>query len=812
MIHAARFTLLSSVVAFVLIVAAERAAFSQAAPKPAATPATGESIEAPWPRTIARDGYDILIYQPQVERWQGDKLEARSAVSIAKEASPVPVLGVVWFSAYTSVDRSNDMVALENVKVDRVNFPSSPAESNEYLSAIREHLPTGARTISLARLKAQLAIGDAEKESAKAVAVKNDPPRIIYSSTPAMLVLIDGKPVLRPASGSKFLRAINTRALVLLDEAKGEYYLRALGRWMQAAAVEGPWTPVKTPPAALDAALKGAGKEVNLLDEPGPDIAEAVKQGIVPTFYVSLTPAELLQSTGQAEYAPIPDTDLLYVRNMSSNVLIDTSSQDYYVLISGRWFRSKSLADGPWDYVANDKLPASFAKIPDNHPKGEVLSAVSGTPQAAESLIDNQIPQTAAVDRKKASLKVAYDGEPQWKSIEGTSLRYVANSPTPVILAENGRYYAVDNGVWFTANTPNGPWAVADDIPAEIYSIPASSPMHNVSYVRVYDSTPDYVYVGYTPGYYGTVVAPDGVVYYGTGYYYPSWVGADWYPWLPTYGFGSGFVWGAVTGFAIGAIADAVWHGGPWRDHDWNIHNEFNFNRNDVYNRWDSNTVRARVDGRDHERVHAGQHDRIADRDGKLAGKDLKEGRAIGDRDALAGKGGDKGGMHDKARDAKLDKDGKAKQADRDAKPDKGGKAKQAGLDKGAGKGKQAAKDAKGSANRNAPKDLYAGKDGNVYQRGKEGWEKHDGKQFAHTGDHARDHVQHLDRSQKARHQGDARHHAAQRGGSGIPHGGGAHIGGRPGGGGGSFHGGGHRGGGGGGHRGGGGGRGGGRR
>ena len=113
MIHAARFTLLSSVIVFALTVAAERSAFSQAAPKPAAAPAPGGSIEAPWPRTIARDGYDILIYQPQVDRWEGDKLEARSAVSIAKEASPVPALGVVWFSARTSVDRSNDMVALE---------------------------------------------------------------------------------------------------------------------------------------------------------------------------------------------------------------------------------------------------------------------------------------------------------------------------------------------------------------------------------------------------------------------------------------------------------------------------------------------------------------------------------------------------------------------------------------------------------------------------------------------------------------------------------------------------------------------------
>jgi hypothetical protein len=713
--------------------------------RPAASQ-TVPSVEAPWPRTIARDGYDILIYQPQIERWQGNHLEARSAVSIAKETTPAPTLGVVWFSASTSVDRSNDLVALENIKVDRVSFPSAPDDTDEYAAAIRAHLPVGARTISLPRLKAELAIGEAEKQSATAVRVKNDPPRIIYSATPAMLVLIDGKPVLRPVPGTRLLRAINTRALILLDEVKGEYYLRALGRWIQAPDIEGPWTQAKSPPASLETALKAAGKDANLLEQPGPDIAEAVKQGVLPAFYVSQTPAELLQSTGQAEYAPIAGTDLLYVRNMSSHLLIDTSSQDHYVLISGRWFRSRSLADGQWEFVANDNLPADFAKIPESHQKGDVLAAVSGTPQSIEALIDNQIPQTAAVDRKKTSVKIAYDGSPQFRPIEGTSLRYAANSPTPVILAENGRYYAVDNGIWFTATAPGGPWTVADEVPAEIYSIPADSPLHNVSYVRIYDSTPEYVYVGYTPGYYGTVVAPGGVVYYGTGYYYPSWIGAYWYPWLPTYGFGTGFFWGAATGFAFGAIANAVWHGGPWGwDRDFNIHNDFNFSRDNVYDRWDRDTVRAHVDPRDHERFQSGQRDRVADREGKLGNqdrRDAKEGRAVAaDRgEGLAGKG------EAKRRDAALDK------------------GKGSGLDKSkaAGKAKDAAKQTKGQPHRDAHKDLYAGKDGHVYKRDAAGWQKHDGKQFAHAsqGDHAQ-----LNRAQNARHRGDAMHAARPGGG-----------------------------------------------
>ena len=762
----------------------------------AQAPASPPAAEAPWPRTIDADGYEILVYQPQIDRWQDDKIEARAAVSIEKDATPQPTLGVIWLSARTSVDRASGLVALDALKIERASFPSDVARTDEYLQAIRARVPANLRPISLERVKASLAVSDVERQSAKTETLRNDAPKIIFSSTPALLVLVDGNPVLRRVAGTKLVRAINTRAMILLDEGTGRYYLRALDRWMQAPAIEGPWTVAQNPPAALGTALSAVGKEADLLSEPGPEIADSVKQGVLPAIFVSTTPAELLQSTGQAEYAPIPGTGLLYVRNMSSHVIIDTPTQDYYVLISGRWFRSKSLADGPWEYVANSKLPADFAKIPDSHPKGEVLSSVNGTPQAQEAMIDNQIPQTAAVDRKKATAKIAYDGTPQLKQIEGTSLRYVVNSATPVIQVGN-RYYAVDNGVWFLSNSLSGPWVVADEVPADIYSIPASAPVHNVTYVRVYDSTPEYVYVGYTPGYYGTVLAPDGVVVYGTGYYYPGWTGDYWYPWLPTYGYGAGFAWGAATGFAIGFISGAVWHGGPWNwDRDFGIGNNVNFDRNNIYNRWSGDAVHARVDARDRDGTLADRDGKrgpqegraIADRDGKLdPGKRdgiQDKGKAIGDKGKAAG---DKGkGIADKGKSpgdkGKADGDKGKSIADKGKTPGDKGKSS-------AGKGKDVA--SKGGK-QGAHKDLYAGKDGHVYQRGTDGWQKHDGQKFAHEGrgDHG-----HLDRAQGARHHGEARHNVAHRGGGPQIGGGGRPGGGFQGGGGGGRGGGGRGGG-----------------
>ena len=69
-----------------------------------------------------------------------------------------------------------------------------------------------------------------------------------------------------------------------------------------------------------------------------------------------------------------------------------------------------------------------------------------------------------------------------------------------------------------------------------IYTIPPSSPIYYVTYVKIYEATPQYVYVGYTPGYLGTVVSPYGTVVYGTGYAYTPWIGSVWYPSPVTYG------------------------------------------------------------------------------------------------------------------------------------------------------------------------------------------------------------------------------------------------------------------------------------
>ena len=526
-----------------------------------------------WPRRVSGGSHTISVYTPQVDKWDGTALEARAAVSVDHPASPKQDFGVIWFTARTLVDRSNRLVALDSVQVVKANFPSAPEQQDTYLEILRSNAPRGVTTISLDRLQTNLAVTQAQSKPQQAQSVKNDPPRIFFSETPALLVLVDGKPVLRQTEGSKLLRIINTWALILFDQEAGKYYLRVLGKWMEAGAVEGPWRLAAKPPASLETVRQALARndQVNQLDDPAPGLKDAAAQGRYPVVYLSTVPAELLQTTGEPAFEPIDGTGLLDVKNTSANLLLDPRTADYYALISGRWFRTKSLAGGPWEYVDHEQLPPDFAKIPENHPRGTVLASVAGTPQAKEAVIDNSIPQTAQVDRAKTTLQVKYDGQPQLQAIAGTPLQYVVNSPFPVIRIDATSWYALKDGVWFVGTSGGGPWVVAASVPAVIYTIPPSSPVHYVTYVYVYGATPQYVTVGYTPGYYGTVVVPSNVVVYGTGYVYPVYVGTVWYPPPPTYGYGTGFAWG-------GAWGHCCWGGGTV-----NINNNININKLLVY-------------------------------------------------------------------------------------------------------------------------------------------------------------------------------------------------------------------------------------
>ena len=375
---------------------------------------------------------------------------------------------------------------------------------------------------------------------AESIRLKSDPPKIILSKTPAVLILIDGEPVYRSVEGTRYTRVLNTPALLLFDSSAGTFHLDGGRWWMTASSLKGPWTVAAYPPHELDDIKQQLTKDEE--KEPGAPSPTTSAEN-PPAVYVSTAPAELLITRGDPSYAPIPKTSLLYVTNLDNDIFMDTKSQRYYTLLAGRWFRTGSF-EGPWEWVAGDQLPHDFTRISPEGPKGHILASIPGTEQAREAVIANQVPQTATVRRSEAKLEVRYNGSPQFRPIEGTNLEYAINTSSEMIHAE-GRYYAIQHGVWFVADTPSGPWLVADMIPAEIYTIPPSSPLFHVRYSYIYGATPELVYVGYTPGYLGAFVS-DGIVVFGTGWWYPGvFCGDYWCGWPWTWGFGFQFsYWG----------------------------------------------------------------------------------------------------------------------------------------------------------------------------------------------------------------------------------------------------------------------------
>lgn len=478
-----------------------------------------------WPRRFTVDGTAFAIYQPQIEEWASNRFTARSAISVTESRGKQLSYGVLWFNARTEIDKANRLVTLNDFEVTKVSLPTvAPDKIVAYQTLLQANAKKKDDVIALDRLLADLSVNQANTDSGTHE-VKNDAPQVFFSTKPAILILIDGSPELRPVENTKLQRIINTRVLILQDPSNRQFYLRLMDGWLEAESLTGPWRIADKLPTDITKALEAAvaSKQVDLLDgaaagsaKPKPSLSGAAKENAIPEIHVTTSPAELLQTQGEPQIVPIEGTQLVYVANTENDIFVYTRTQNHYILVAGRWFSSQSMK-GPWTHVPAEKLPSDFAKIPPAHLKANVLASVPGTPQAKEALIANSIPQTATIKLSAATLTIKYDGAPRFKRIENTSLQYAVNTATPVIAVNSNSYYAVQNGVWFAANAPTGPWAVATSVPAVIYSIPPSSSVHYVTYVKIYGSTSDVVYVGYTPGYYGTVVSSSGVVVYGTG-------------------------------------------------------------------------------------------------------------------------------------------------------------------------------------------------------------------------------------------------------------------------------------------------------
>jgi hypothetical protein len=513
--------------------AAQTPAKKAAAPAPAPGPADGG-----WPRQYTHATGQLVMYEPQISAWPDQKqLTLHAAVAYTPTKATAPLLGTIIAEAKTRVAIEERLVDFSAFTITQTHFATASKEQvTQIAAALNAAIPERERVIALDRV---LAFVDSSAIRPRNVnGVKADPPAIFYSTRPAILINFDGKPIWSPIANNDLRFAVNTNWDVFEHPPTSTFYLRHDKIWMQAKSFEGPWQPASTLPPSFSKLPA---------DENWKDVRATLPVKAapsVPSTFVSTTPAELILLTGEPVYAPVAGTKLLWVRNTEADVFRLGATGAVYYLVAGRWFSSPGF-NGPWTF-ASLTLPEDFKRIPLEHERSRVLASVPGTVQAAEAVLLAQVPQTARVNKKELKAPpVEYQGTPAFEPIPSTTVARATNTDKDIIKVGD-LYYMCFQGVWFVSKQATGPWEVASSVPQQIYEIPISSPAHSVTYVTVEDDDDDeWVTFAAAAAYTGVMVSW-GCAVWGSGYYYPPYVGYGgfypvYYPHYPTYGYGASY-------------------------------------------------------------------------------------------------------------------------------------------------------------------------------------------------------------------------------------------------------------------------------
>src|SRR6185436_18010672 len=339
------------------------------------------------------------------------------------------------------------MVSFSDFTISESNFSTlSRDDTRALVDGLMKSMPVDERVISLDRVLE--AINRSTIRPKDTTGVKADPPEIFASSTPAVLLDLDGEPVWSPIKDNDLMFAVNTNWDLFQYKPSNTFYLRDEASWLKTPDLTEPWTAAGQLPESfkkLDDSENWKAVKANL---PGKPFAK----GAMPKVFYTTKPSELILTKGAPTYEPVTGTSLLWVNNTESDLFRLGQTGKFYYLVAGRWFSASTL-QGPWTFATPD-LPADFKKIPLEHPRSRVLASVPGTDQANEAVLLAEIPQTARVNKNELKAPdVEYQGNPDFQPIEGTDLARAVNTDKDVIKVGD-LYYMCFQAVWFMARSP----------------------------------------------------------------------------------------------------------------------------------------------------------------------------------------------------------------------------------------------------------------------------------------------------------------------------------------------------------------------
>lgn len=534
-----------------------------------------DDLDSWYPHTITRERGSMVIYAPQIDAWTDfNSMDAWVAFEITRAEDDAIYVGSVRFRAETETDIASREVLLHSFEILDLSIKGVEEDSDEYqlahagISALSRTIPLD---LVLEYLPQEIPIADGGD-------LNPEPPQIFASSRPALLLSVDTEPMFVPVGESDLQFLLNSNWDVLRVGEDGALFLCYQEAWLTARDIAGPWKWADALPAKLGEVPDDANWQnvIACLPENSGDLE--VPRQPAPTVFYATEPAELILTDGEPEWVQIEASGLSYAANTTQELFRFDS--DVYFLASGRWFRADDLG-GPW--VLEKKLPDAFGQIPpetetDSHPKSYIRASVPGTREAWEAALVASIPREAEIVKGSESeldIDVTYAGEPTFAPIEETGIDLAMNTSFQVLRYDDV-YYLCHNATWLTGSAPKGPWTFADSIPAAFAGIPPSSPAYNTTFVTVGESDEEFVAYAYTSGYENAYVEEETVVQ-GTGYpstavsitlaygMYDGWYGYPYYPWPPSYGYGSwydpstGRYGEAVVGYGpYGAAAGAA--------------------------------------------------------------------------------------------------------------------------------------------------------------------------------------------------------------------------------------------------------------
>jgi hypothetical protein len=198
------------------------------------------------------------------------------------------------------------------------------------------------------------------------------PPQVFYSTGEAELLLLDGAPAWEPIADSGVEFAANTRQELFRVGPK--VYVLLSGRWFQSDELSGQWTKAKElpeafreiPPAGSDRAHSKSYVRTSI-----PGTREAWEAALVASIPHK---AEIVKGTesalnldvkyaGEPAFTKIESTDIEMAVNTSFQVFRHEGV--YYVCHNATWLKGFN-AMGPWQFA--DSIPDQFAAIPPSSP------------------------------------------------------------------------------------------------------------------------------------------------------------------------------------------------------------------------------------------------------------------------------------------------------------------------------------------------------------------------------------------------------------------------------------------------------------